>query len=149
MPNVSPLRAACAVSVAVMLLAGCGTKPAPDFRGKWREVNTLSSEPMPIPLQQMQAFVVSPVDRSLRDVLQRWSRQAALPLDYRATLDFTIHAAATEARGADLYAALAALQFAYAAQGVTLEVIDGRLVATVGPTLAGASSGSPPSDALN
>ena len=145
MPNVPPSLAACAVSFLVVLLVGCGTKPPPDFRGKWREVNTLAVEPMPISLQQAQTFIVSPVDRSLRDVLQRWGRQASLPLDYRATLDFTIHGAATEARGADLYAALAALQSAYAAQGVVLEVIDGRLVATVGSAFAAPS----PADALN
>jgi type IV pilus biogenesis protein CpaD/CtpE len=114
---------ACAV---VMLLAACATR-APDFGGRWREANAYAETTQEIPLQQAYVYAPSPMDGTLRNMLQRWAHDAGLRLQYEHHSDYTLHAAVARIRTPDLQQATALLNQAYAAQRISVTVVDGSL----------------------
>lgn len=118
--------------LAVVALTACGTKPAPDFRGRWKPINTVDESPRPIPLQPVQRFVVSPADRSLKHVVQRWAEASGRRAAYRAPTDFSIHLDATKVSAATIETAVAQLSSAYAAEGIRVELQPALIVVTGG-----------------
>lgn len=124
------VRAASLAAVAMSLLSACGTTPAPDFRGRWREVNTIDAEPRAIPLRPLHAFVVLPSDRTLRDVVDRWGREADRRVAFRAPMNYSVHLQATKISAASLDAALGQLASAYAAQGIAIALEGDAIVVT-------------------
>lgn len=127
--------------VVMSLLAACGTKPAPDFRGRWRPINELDATPRPIPLQPVQRFFVLPADRTLKDVVERWAKESGRRAAYRAPTNFSVHIDAAKVSASTLETAAAQLANAYRAQGIQI-VIEPRLivVSAAGPTHASASA---------
>ena len=121
------VRTASLAVVAISLLSACGTTPAPDFRGRWREVNTVDAEPRAIPLRPLHAFVVLPSDRTLRDVVDRWGRESNRRVAFRAPMNYSVHLQATKVTAASLDAALGQLASAYAAQGIAI-ALDGDVI---------------------
>ena len=114
------VRTAILAVISASLLSACGTTPAPDFRGRWREVNTIDTAPRAIPLRPLHAFVVLPSDRTLRDVLDRWGRESNRRVAYRAPMNYSIHFEATKVSAVSLDVALGQLAAAYAAQGIDI-----------------------------
>ncbi|MCE2943661.1 MAG: TcpQ domain-containing protein [Lysobacteraceae bacterium] len=111
----------------LILVTACGTNPAKDFRGRWRPVNTPAAAPVAMPLEVAPTFSVTPADRSLRRVLDRWASSVGRRLDWRAPADFTLHADATRVHASRLDVAVAALERAYAEQGLQVELPEGRV----------------------
>jgi hypothetical protein len=124
------IRTASFVLVVLSLLAACGTRPAPDFRGRWREVNTIDPEPRAIPLRPLHTFVVLPSDRTLRDVLDRWAKESNRRVTYRASMNYSVHLQAARVTAASLDAALAGLASAYAAQDIAIVLQGDAIVVT-------------------
>lgn len=137
------VRTALGAVVVVSLLAACGVKPAPDFRGRWRPVNELDATPRPIPLQPVQRFFVLPADRTLKDVVDRWAKESGRRAVYRAPTNFSVHVDAAKVSAATLETAAAQLADAYRAQGVQI-VVERRsiIVSASGPGQASASAGA-------
>ncbi len=136
------VRTASLALVATSLLSACGTTPAPDFRGRWREVNTIDAEPRAIPLRPLHSFVVLPSDRTLRDVVDRWGRESNRRVAYRAPMNYSVHLQATKVTAASLDAALGQLASAYAAQGIGFALEDGAIVVSS----VGGAAAQPASD---
>lgn len=132
--------AACVL--AMVALTACGTKPAPDFRGRWKPVNTLDESPRPIPLQPVQRFAVSPSDRSLKKVVERWAQASGRRAAYRAPTDFSIHLDAAKVSASTLETAVAQLSSAYASEGIRVELQPSLIVVTGGaPSTSAANAG--------
>ena len=109
--------------VAILLaiaLAGCATRPAPDFGGRWKPVNRYSEAPSEIPLHQSYVFYPSPMDGTLKNMLTRWATDSNMTLDYQHYSDFTLHQAVSLIHTTSLPDAVSQLNSAYAAQGVVI-----------------------------
>lgn len=132
------VRAASTALVVLLLATACGTTPAPDFRGKWREVNAIDAQPRAIPLRPLQRFNVLPSDRSLKDVLERWARESGRRVSYRAAMNYSVHLDATKVTATGLGGALEQLQRTYSAQAIGLKLQGGLIIVTGGapPALA-------------
>ncbi len=128
------VRAAICAAVLVCLVAACGTKPAPDFRGRWRAVNSVDAEPRPIPLRPVHTFAVLPSDRTLKDVVDRWARESRRRVAYRAPMNYSVHLEATKVTARSLDVALGQLASAYTAQGIALILQGDVIVVTSAPT---------------
>lgn len=121
------------------LLAGCATRDAPDFKGRWQAVNRYAEQTEAIPLRQVHVFQATPMDGTLRNMLGRWARDAGIELDYRHPSDFTLHAPVAQLRAEDISQAAAQLTSIYSAQQVAVSVGDDRLVVDVADRLAAGS----------
>ncbi len=133
--------------VAVLSMAAmtaCATRPAPDFGGRWKPVNRYAQEPQEIPLQQAYAFYPSPMDGTLKNMLERWSRDSKMSLSYLHASDFTLHAGVADIRTSDLQQAAAQLSSAYAMQGVSVAVEGNQIVVRNSAT---ATAGTPADEA--
>jgi len=118
-----------------LALAGCASH-APDFSGRWKPVNRLASSTTSIPLYQDYVYQVSPMDGTLKTLLERWARDTGLSLDYRLDRDYTLIAALTRISTTERSAALSELGRAYQAQGVhiTTEGQQLRVQSATAPT---------------
>lgn len=125
------------VPVLLVLVAGCAARPAPDIRGRWTPVNRYQSQTQEIPLRPAYAFYPTPMDRTLKGMLERWARDMRMGFAYEHPSDFTLHAPVSGLRTDDLHAALAQVNALYAAQRVLVAVESDRMV--VRQTDAGAA----------
>lgn len=123
--------------VLLPVLAGCGTTPAREYGGRWKPVNRFAEQPQEIPLYTAYVFQASPLDRTLRTMLQRWAADNGLRLDYRLQSDYTLHRQAASVQATDLAQAAQALSLAYQQQGVQVRVQDGVVVAEPASASAG------------
>lgn len=115
--------------LSVVLLAGCGTTPAREYGGRWKPVNRFAEQPQEIPLYTAYVFQPSPLDRTLRSMLLRWTADTGIRLEYRLQSDYTLHRQAAEVQAADLGLAAEALSQAYRQQGVRIRLQGGVLIA--------------------
>lgn len=102
--------------IAILLavaLAGCATRPAPDFGGRWKPVNRYSEAPNEIPLHQSYVFYPSPMDGTLKAMLTRWTQDSNMKLDYQHYSDFTLHQAVSQIHTTSLPDAISQLNSAY------------------------------------
>jgi hypothetical protein len=83
-------RGRLALPVAFMLSA-CGTPPASDFGGDWTPVNRFPDATSSIPLRPNHAFRATPIDGTLKNLLERWASESGRALSYRLESDFTLH----------------------------------------------------------
>lgn len=123
--------------LATLVLAACATRP-PDFGGRWQDANRYADATQAIPLHQAYAFAPSPMDGTLRTMLQRWARDAGLALEYDLASDYTLFAGVAHVRSTDLREAAQQLEQAYAAQAIAVRLDGDRL--RVGPAAAPAPS---------
>lgn len=114
------------------LLAACATPPPPGIQGRWRPVNRFDAAPQAIPLHVEYAYYASPLDRTLKGMLERWARDRHMTLEYRHEADFTLFGPVAQLRTTDLAAAVAQLQAIYAPQHVAIAVQGERIVVTRG-----------------
>lgn len=135
MKNASAANAAWIPPLLAALLAACATRP-PDFGGKWQEANRYADSTRAIPLRPAHVFAPSPMDGTLRAMLQRWSREAGLTLQYGLEQDYTLFAGVASIRSTDLRQAAAMLGEAYAAQRIEVVVEGGRLLVRPAPVPA-------------
>jgi hypothetical protein len=106
-------------------LAGCATPPPTDFSGEWQPVNRYQATTAEIPLSPAYLFQATPIDGTLKTMLERWAKDSGLKLSYRLGSDFTLHQPVTRLRTADIQAAAAELSAIYAPQGVSVKA-DGE-----------------------
>ncbi|RDZ28747.1 hypothetical protein [Lysobacter silvisoli] len=135
---------AAAVTVA---LAGCATRPAPDFGGRWKPVNRFAELPSEIPLQKTYVYYPSPMDGTLKTMLERWARDSQMPLSYLHPSDFTLHQGVAEIHTTSVQDAVSQLSSAYAAQGVSVSVENGQIVVRAGAPAPSAVPASAPAQA--
>ncbi|MFK3649747.1 hypothetical protein ACI2IY_15135 [Lysobacter enzymogenes] len=108
-----------AIALAVGL-AGCATRPAPDFGGRWKPVNRYAEVPDEIPLHKSYVYYPSPMDGTLKNMLTRWAKDANLKLDYQHYSDFTLFQGVSKINTTSLPDAVSQLNSAYAGQGVSI-----------------------------
>lgn len=124
------IRSGAIVLLAVQMVAtaGCATKPAPEYGGRWKAVNRYAEVPQEIPLYQAYAFYPSPMDGTLKTMLERWARDSRMTLSYESGSDFTLHAGVAPIRTNDLGQAVSQLSTAYAAQGISVSTEGNKIV---------------------
>lgn len=128
------------VAVAVaLLLAGCATKPAPDFGGRWKPVNRFASTTMEIPLYSSYVYQATPMDGTLKAMLERWAKDSGMTLDYRLSSDYTLYGAVANISTTNPQQAVIDLTSAYAGQGVSISIVGNQIVVqTAAPSTASA-----------
>jgi hypothetical protein len=115
------------LAMLALLLAACATRPAPDITGRWKPVNRYAETTQEIPLHQEYLFVPSPMDGTLKTMLERWSNNVRKTLAYQHPSDFTLYAPVAEIRTTDLNDAISRLNTIYAPQQVLISVDDARI----------------------
>lgn len=126
-----PGRMACGMMMlACLLVAACGTPPAKDFKGNWRPVNRFRATPAQIPLHRDYIYFAAPIDGTLKSMLTRWSGDTERNLDYQLSYDVTLYQAVASLRTTDIGAAMRELNAVYAAQGVRVTALPGRILVT-------------------
>jgi hypothetical protein len=118
-------------AVVVLILSSCATRPAPDFGGRWKTINRFSEETQAIPLQDAYLFYASPMDGTLKKMLERWAHDSDMVLTYRHPMDYTLYAAVADIRTPSLQEAVSQLNAAYASQQVSIGVSGGEIVVRI------------------
>ena len=111
-----------------LLIGGCATPQAPEFGGRWRPVNRFASTTEAVPLQQSYVFQASPMDGTLKNMLERWAKDSDMTLSYLHPYDFRLHAPAGTIHTGDLNVAASRLNEVYAPQQVSVSVQGNQLV---------------------
>jgi len=124
------------LAVPLLFLSACGTTPPPEFKGRWHPVNHFGAVPQEIPLQQAYAFYASPMDGTLKHMLERWARDAHMTLAYRHPSDYTLVAPVADVHTGNLAEATSALRRIYAAQRVNVSVQGNQIVVALGDGVA-------------
>ncbi|MDV3468451.1 hypothetical protein RZA67_06850 [Stenotrophomonas sp. C3(2023)] len=107
------------ICLSALALAGCASH-APDFSGRWKPLNRLPSSTTSIPLHQDYVYQVSPMDGTLKSLLERWARDTGLSLDYGLDRDYSLVSALTGINTTARAAALDELGRVYEAHGVRI-----------------------------
>lgn len=116
------------VVAAALMLAGCATKPAPDIGGRWKPVNRFASTTMEIPLYTSYVYQATPMDGTLKTMLERWAKDSGMTLDYRISSDYTLYGAVSTIGTTNPQQAVIDLSSAYAAQGVSVSIVGNQIV---------------------
>ena len=96
----------CLAGLSLLVLTACASRPAPDLAGRWKPINRYAVTPQEIPLYQSYVFFVSPLDGTLKNTLERWSKDSKMTLSYLHPSDFTLHAQVAGIRTSNLQDAL-------------------------------------------
>ncbi|KHL57323.1 hypothetical protein [Xanthomonas cannabis] len=118
----------CVVSGAILLLSACATKAAPDFGGRWKPVNRFAKTTMEIPLYKSYVYQATPMDGTLKAMLERWAKDSSMDLDYKILSDYTLFGAVAEISSTNVNEAAASLSAVYAGQGVSVVVVGNKIV---------------------
>ncbi len=78
------------MATSLLATVGCASRPAPDFKGRWKPVNHCAEATMAIPLHQSYLFQPSPMDGTLKHMLERWAQDSNRQLTYLHPSDFTL-----------------------------------------------------------
>lgn len=129
-------------AAAALMLAGCATKPAPDIGGRWKPVNRFASTTMEIPLYTSYVYQATPMDGTLKTMLERWAKDSGMTLDYRISSDYTLYGAVSGIGTTNPQQAMVDLSSAYAAQGVSVSIVGNQIVvqAAASPTVSAAAA---------
>jgi hypothetical protein len=125
--------------LCAVALSSCATRPAPDFGGRWKTVNRFAEETQALPLQDTYLYYASPMDRTLKNMLERWADDSKMTLTYRHPMDYTLYSAVADIRTPSLQEAVSQLNAAYAAQQVSIAVSGNEIVVRI----AGGGSSAP------
>lgn len=117
-----------AVVTAALMLAGCATKPAPDFGGRWKPVNRFANTTEEIPLYSSYIYQASPMDGTLKSMLERWAKDSGMTLDYRLSSDYTLYGAVSTISTTNPQQAVIDVTAAYAGQGVSVSIVGNQIV---------------------
>jgi len=122
----------CLLPVSLVLgLSGCRTPPAKDFGGSWKPVNHFQDQTTEIPLAQPYTFYASPLDGTLKTMLDRWSKDTGMVLSYQLMSDYTLDKPVAQIQTRDIRSAIAQLNAIYAAEGVFITVNDKQILVAV------------------
>ncbi|MCP3044097.1 hypothetical protein [Xanthomonas euvesicatoria] len=116
------------MSGAVVMLSACATKAAPDFGGRWKPVNRFAKTTMEIPLYKSYVYQATPMDGTLKTMLERWSRDSSMELDYKILSDYTLFGAVSDIGSTNVSEAAASLSSIYAQQGVSVLIVGNKIV---------------------
>jgi hypothetical protein len=125
--------------LAVLAATTACATAAPEYGGRWKSVNRYADMPREIPLYQAYAFYPSPMDGTLKTMLERWARDSKMTLSYLHPSDFTLHSAVADIRTDNLQEAASQLTTAFAGQGVSIAV-EGNQIVVRGSTPATAAA---------
>jgi hypothetical protein len=142
MNNITKVHSLLAAGIALAILqAGCATRPAPDFKGRWKSVNRYAETTEAIPLHQSYVFQPAPMDGTLKNMLTRWAKDSKMSLSYLHSSDFTLHAPVEQVNTYSLEQAASQLTSIYAGQRVSVAV-EGKqiIVREAGPSTAASSA---------
>lgn len=117
------------VLAAIVVLGACATKPAADFRGRWKPVNRFADAPMELPLYSSYVYQPTPMDGTLKTMLERWARDSNMTLAYNVASDYTLYSAVTKIGTTSIKQAVDELSTVYAAQGIRITVAGNQIVA--------------------
>ena len=132
-------------AAAALMVAGCATKPAPDFGGRWKPVNRFAEPPTEIPLYSSYVYQASPMDGTLKGMLDRWAKDSGRTLDYRLSSDFTLYGAVTRIDTTNAQQAVIDVTSAYSAQGVSVSIVGNQIVVqSAGSTPTASAKGPDP-----
>lgn len=123
----------CVLVSAVLALTACATRPAPDFRGRWKPVNQFDDAPVALPLQQSYVYAASPMDRTLKTLLTRWAKASKRTLSYLHSSDFTLYGPVQDVQTTNLEQAVSQLGTAYAPYGAAISVEAGQIIVRHAP----------------
>ncbi|HEL3778175.1 hypothetical protein [Stenotrophomonas] len=115
-------------AVAALMVAGCATKSAPDIGGRWKPVNRFAAATTEIPLYSSYVYQASPMDGTLKAMLERWAKDSGRTLDYRLSSDFTLYGAVSSIDTTNAQQAVIDLTAAYAAQGISVSIVGNQIV---------------------
>ena len=139
-----------ALIALAILQAGCATRPAPDFKGRWKSVNRYAETTEAIPLHQSYVFQPAPMDGTLKNMLTRWAKDSKMSLSYLHSSDFTLHAPVAQVNTYSLEQATSLLTSIYAGQRVSVALEGNQIIvretgsATIGSSPAAGSTGASP-----
>lgn len=151
MDDIKEAHSLFAVLIALAILqAGCATRPAPDFKGRWKSVNRYAETTEAIPLHQSYVFQPAPMDGTLKNMLTRWAKDSKMSLSYLHSSDFTLHAPVEQVNTYSLEQATSQLTSIYAGQRVSI-VVEGKQIivrdagsSTAASSAAAAGAGTSP-----
>lgn len=112
---------------SLIALVACATDPAPNFRGKWREVNRMGDTPVAIPLYDAYVYAAGPMDRTLKGLLTRWAQGSKRTLSYLNSNDYTLYGPVVDINTTSLDQAVGQLNAAYGGYGVAITVEAGQI----------------------
>lgn len=135
-----PLLFACAMGL-LMSMSGCRTSPPPEFHGRWHAVNRYPAETRAIPLRHETVFAATPLDGTLKRLLERWAKEAGVVLEYGIDTDYTLHAPVSRLRAGSLADAVSGLDALYRMHGVAISVTGDRVVVSSQASVRGAPAG--------
>jgi hypothetical protein len=128
--------------VVLAAATACATS-APEYGGRWKSVNRYADSPQEIPLYQAYTFYPSPMDGTLKTMLERWARDSKMRLSYLHASDFTLHSAVAGIRTNSLQEAVSQLTAAFVQQGVFVAVEGNQIVVrSAGSATASTSTGA-------
>ncbi len=130
-----------AAAALIVVVAGCATRPAPDFRGRWKAVNRYAESPEEIPLQKAYLYQPSPMDGTLKNMLTRWAKDSQMTLTYKHPSDFTLYAPVEQISTYYLNQAASLLTTIYAQQQVSVTVQGKQIIVTQSVAQAPAAAG--------
>ncbi|WP_369980922.1 hypothetical protein [Xanthomonas bundabergensis] len=125
---------------AVALLSACATRPAPDFRGRWKPVNRFSESTMEIPLYSSYVYQAVPMDGTLKTMLERWAKDSNMQLAYSIQSDYTLYAPVAKINTTSIQQAVAELSVVYAQEGVSVSAAGNRILVQPASSLSGAAA---------
>lgn len=113
-----------------LVLSACAAPSPKDFGGHWHPVNRFSATATPIPLRQSYEYFASPLDRTLKDMLDRWAKDTHTRVIYYPSDDFTLPESAAAIHTHDVSTAVSQLNGIYRAQDITIAIQGGAFVVT-------------------
>ncbi len=119
----------CLLLSGLALLAGCASAPAPDFAGRWKPVNRFSKSVTEIPLYSSYVYQATPVDATLKGMLERWAKDTQMELAYNLTSDYTLSEPVAKLATTSVQQAASDVTAIYAAEGVSISVVGNKIMA--------------------
>ena len=119
-----------AVALAAVL-HGCAAPKATDMADNWRPINSLAAKPQEIPLKEeaeLLKFQMLPTDATLRNMLERWSKEYGGTLDWQYPSDLTLVSGLESIKDNNLQRALNSVRRNYAAQKLRIQVSASKAV---------------------
>ena len=113
------------------LLQACAVPKAVDIAENWKPINTLGSKPQEIPLKEeaeLLKFQMLPTDATLRNMLERWSKEYGGTLDWHYPSDLTLVSGLESIKDNNLQRALNSVRRNYAAQKLRIQVSASKAV---------------------
>ena len=112
--------------LSCLILSACAAPPAPGISGGWQPLNGYTDSVREIPLVRPYYFQALPIDVTVKGLLERWSKEANLPLVYEHPSDFTLQTNVARIQEPNIEDAVRALNKIYEAQHLTVQAVSGR-----------------------